>query len=217
MKKLIALVILLSVSRIALSQEIRLNTYGGYIFKNTVNSYYTSSSFYEGTIQDGFRWGAGIEYYIQDKGGIEIQYLRQNTNVPTRYADGIFGGNIQFTDFDLGVNYVMINGTRYFSVSEKVEPFAGAGIGLGIFSVKNPDNGNNNTATKLSWNIRGGANLWLAENVALRVQASLFSAVEAIGGGLYFGTGGSGAGLSTYSTMYQFGLEGGLVFRIPQK
>ena len=48
------------------------------------------------------------------------------------------------------------------------------------------------------------------------MQASLFSATQAFGGGLYFGTGGIGAGLSSYSSMYQFGLEGGLVFRLPQ-
>jgi hypothetical protein len=31
---------------------------------------------------------------------------------------------------------------------------------------------------------------------------------------LYFGTGGAGAGLSSYSSMLQFGLGGGLVFKL---
>jgi hypothetical protein len=39
------------------------------------------------------------------------------------------------------------------------------------------------------------------------------SAVQSAGGGLYFGTGGGGAGVSTYSSMYQFGLGGGLAFQ----
>lgn len=217
MKKLSLIALFIFSSTFLMAQELRLNTYAGYIFKDQVDSYYSSSSYFNGTIQDGLRWGLGLEYHIPDRGAIEIQYLRQDTSAPTTYLDeGIFN-QIQNTTFDLGINYIFINGTRYFPVSEQVEPFAGAGIGLGIFGVDNPDNGNSNSATKFSWQVRGGSNFWLAENIALRVQASLVSATQAIGGGLYFGTGGVGGGLSSYSSLLQFGLEGGIVFRIPQK
>lgn len=217
MKKLSLIALFIFSSTFLMAQELRLNTYAGYIFKDQVDSYYSSSSYFNGTIQDGLRWGLGLEYHIPDRGAIEIQYLRQDTSAPTTYLDeGIFN-QIQNTTFDLGINYIFINGTRYFPVSEQVEPFAGAGIGLGIFGVDNPDNGNSNSATKFSWQVRGGSNFWLAENIALRLQASLVSATQAIGGGLYFGTGGVGGGLSSYSSLLQFGLEGGIVFRIPQK
>ncbi|WP_296698165.1 outer membrane beta-barrel protein [Algoriphagus sp.] len=217
MKRILLLLTFISISGIGFSQELRINTYAGYIFKDKVDSYFSSNSFYEGQIQDGLRWGAGIEYHIPNRGAIEIQYLRQDTNAPTIYQDGGFlGGAIQNTNFDLAINWVMLNVTRYFPVNETVEPFAGIGVGMGIFNVNNPDNGNSNSATKFSYNIRGGANFWLSSNVAFRAQASLFSATQAIGGGLYFGTGGVGGGLSSYSSMYQFGLEGGLVFRLPQ-
>lgn len=218
MKKSILLLVLVTFSSLAIAQELRVNTYAGYIFKDKVDSYYSSSSYYEGQIQDGFRWGAGLEYHIPYRGAIEIQYLRQDTNAPTRYQDGGFlGGAIQNTNFDLAINWIMLNGTKYFEVNEMVEPFVGAGFGLGIFNVANPDNGNTNSATKFSYNIRGGSNFWVSSNVAVRVQASLFSATQAIGGGLYFGTGGVGGGLASYSTLYQFGFEGGLVFRLPQQ
>ena len=217
MKKLLPLFALLLVSGIAMSQELRINTYAGYIFKDKVDSYYSSTSYFEGQIQDGLRWGAGIEYHIPNRGAIEIQYLRQDTNAPTIYQDGGFlGGALQNTNFDMAINWVMLNGTKYFPVNEVVEPFVGAGFGMGIFSVANPDNGNENSSTKFAYNIRGGANFWLSENIAFRAQASLFSATQAIGGGLYFGTGGVGGGLSSYSSLYQFGLEGGIVLRLPQ-
>lgn len=217
MKKSLLVLFLAVISSAVMAQELRLNTYGGYVFDDRVDSYFSSSSYYDGTITGGFRWGAGLEYHIPAKGAIEIQYLRQDTNAPTIYQDGtILNGQLQQTNFDLALNWIMLNGTRYFPVNETVEPFAGAGIGMGIFALDNPDNGNSRNATKFAWNIRGGTNIWLAENVALRIQASLFSAVQSVGGGLYFGTGGAGAGLSTYSTMYQFGFDGGLVFRIPQ-
>jgi len=42
------------------------------------------------------------------------------------------------------------------------------------------------------------------------------SIAQGAGGGLYFGTGGVGAGVSTYSSMYQFQLGGGLTFKLGQ-
>lgn len=217
MKKLLLSLIFVLVAQFTFGQEIRLNTYAGYVFKDGVDSYFSNNSFFDGTIQDGFRWGAGLEFHIPQRGAIELQYLRQATNAPTIYQDGgIFNGELQQTDFGLNINWIFVNGTRYFPVSEIVEPFAGAGIGMGIFGLTNPDNGRESSATKFAWNIKGGSNFWLAENVALRVQASLMSAVQSVGGGLYFGTGGAGGGLSTYSSMYQFSFEGGLVFRIPR-
>ncbi|PZX51926.1 outer membrane beta-barrel protein [Algoriphagus chordae] len=218
MKKLIfSLLFLGAFSTLSLAQELRINTYAGYVFKDRVDSYYSNSSYFDGQIQDGLRWGAGIEYHIPNRGAIEIQYLRQDTNAPTRYQDGgIFNGQIQNTDFDVAINWLMLNGTRYFPINDLIEPFGGMGIGMGIFNIGNPDTGKDNTGTKFAWNIRGGSNFWVADNIAIRLQASLFSATQAFGGGLYFGTGGYGGGLSSYSSMYQFGLEGGLVFRLPQ-
>ena len=215
MKKIFLFFLSIGLSDVVLSQEIRINTYGGYIFKDQVNSYYTSSSFYRGQIQDGARWGGGIEYIVPEKGGLELNYLRQNTNAPTVYQDdGISSGQLQRTNFDLQLNWLLVNGTRYFPVSEQLEPFAGLGVGIGLFELTNPNTNNQRSTTKLAYIARGGINIWLAEKVAFRAQASLVSAVQSIGGSFYFGTGGSGTGLSTYSTMYQFGFDGGLIFRM---
>ena len=214
-KNILWSLVLILIAGTAAAQEMRLNTYAGYVFKDRVDSYYSSSSFFDAQIQDGLRWGAGLEFHIPNRGAIEIQYLRQDTNAPTTYADGGFlGGDIQFTDFDLAIDYILINGTRYFDTGGAFEPFAGMGAGLGIFTIQNPDNRNKNSATKFTWQLRAGSNIWVADRVAIRIQASLVSAVQAVGGGLYFGTGGGGAGLSTYSSMYQFGFDGGLVFKL---
>ncbi|HTE31932.1 MAG TPA: hypothetical protein VK666_16235, partial [Chryseolinea sp.] len=67
---------------------------------------------------------------------------------------------------------------------------------------------------KFGWGARLGANVWMTEKVALMLQAQLLSAVQGFGGGLYLGTGGAGAGVSTYSTLYQFGLVGGLCVKL---
>jgi opacity protein-like surface antigen len=217
MNKLILSFAFILVCGLSQAQGLRFNTYGGYVFPDRFDSFFSSNSYFEGRVEDGFRWGAGLEYLIPGGKAIEIQYLRQDTNAPTTWADSqLTGGDVRFTNFDLGINWIMFNFTNYFPVSEVAEPFIGGGLGMGIFSIRNPDTGGSQTPTKFGWNIRGGTNLWVSENVGIRIQASLFSAVQSVGGGLWLGTGGAGAGLTTFSTMYQFGFDGGLVFKIPR-
>jgi opacity protein-like surface antigen len=218
MKKLLfSLALVICHNLTSQAQELRLNTYAGYVFQDKVDSYYSSSSYFEGTIEESLRWGLGIEYKIDANKAFELQYLRQDTNAPITYQDGGYlGGALQNTNFDAAMNWIMLNGTNYIQVNEILEPFIGGGIGMGIYNIENPDNGNSDGGTKFAWAIRGGSNFWVSENVAIRIQANLMSAVQSVGGGIYFGTGGTGAGLSTYSTMYQFGFDGGLVIRIPR-
>jgi hypothetical protein len=82
---------------------------------------------------------------------------------------------------------------------------------VGIFNAK--DNVRSSNLTKFSWQLRGGAIIWASDNIGIRLQAQLQSAVQAFGGGLFVGTGGVGAGVNSYSTIMQFGLGGGLVFK----
>lgn len=218
MKKITMLLVLALIAGTSFSQEVRLNTYAGYVFDDKVDNYYSSNSYFEGTVKGGFRWGAGLEYKIPNTTkAFELQYLRQDTNAPITYLDGgIGGGSVQNANFDLKNNWIMFNGTNYMEVNDVVEPFVGFGIGMVIFDVTNPKTGYNDGGTKFAWGLRGGSNFWASEKVGFRIQASLLSAVQGAGGGIYFGTGGTGAGVSTYSTIFQFGFEGGLVFRFPQ-
>lgn len=188
--------------------HLRVNGYTFYAFDDKVDSRYSSTQYYYGTIKGGFQWGGGLEYMIAPSQGIELSYLRLDTHAPMTYYE-VFEKN---TDFDLATNYIMLGGNRYFPLGGKVEPYAGAQLGLAILNVKNPDNGNSDNATKFAWGIKAGLNIWATEKVGLKLQTGLISAVQAAGGGLYFGTGGVGAGVSTYSTFYQFYIGGGLSF-----
>lgn len=205
-------ILLLAFAVPSMAQGVRINTYAGYVFDDKVDSYYDNSNYYEGTIKGGFQWGAGIEFMVKPNYGVEILYFHSDTKAPMTY----FQNGVKFTNFDLGINYIMLGGTRYFSKpGGKVEGFGGLMIGLDAMNLENPDNGNTGSKTKFAWGVRGGANIWATEKVGLKLQASLLSAVQSAGGGLYFGTGGGGAGISTYSSIYQWGIGGGLVFKIP--
>ena len=213
-RTLLSTTVLIFLCMATVAQDIRVNAYGSYVFDDKVDSYYDNTSYYNGKINGGFQWGAGIELLPRAVQGIELLYIRQDTKAPITY----FRNGIKNTTFDLGLNYIMLGSNRYFrKIGGMVEGFAGGMMGVNVISLNNPDNGNNTTKTKFALGVRGGANIWASSNVAIKLQAQLLSAVQSAGGGLYFGTGGVGAGLSTYSSMYQFSLGGGLVFKLPRQ
>ena len=198
------------------AQKINVNLYGAYVFDDKFDSYYSSSSYYEGKIKGGFQWGGGLEYMVRPEYGVELLYLRQSTHAPTTYASTIV--TTGQTDFDLGLNYIMLGGARHvMSSSGKLEGVGGLMLGMVIADLKDPDSGRTANATKFAWGIRLGGIVWASEAVGIKLQAQLLSAVQSAGGGFYFGTGGAGAGVSSYSTIYQFSLGGGLVFKVGPK
>lgn len=191
---------------------VRINAYSNYIFSDHVDSYYDANNYYNGYVRDGFQWGLGAEVMVRPEMGVELSYLREDTKASLKN----YKYPVTYHDYDLAINYIMLNGTRYFrKPGGRVEPFAGLGAGLGIFNAKDPVDGMKTNLTKFSWQVRAGAIIWASDAVGVRLQAQLQSAVQAIGGGVYVGTGGAGAGVSSYSTIYQFGLGGGLVFKLP--
>ena len=191
--------------------SIRLNGYATYAFDdNHVDSYYSTTSYFEGAIEGGFEYGGGLEVMLHEAYGLEFTYLRLDSKAPMEY----YNNGVDFTEFDLATNYIMIGGNRYLQVNPKVEPYGGMMAGMAIFNVENPDNGKSTSSTKFAWGIKAGVNIWASEKVGIKMQASLLSAVQAVGGGVYFGTGGAGAGVSGFSTFYQFVLGGGLVFNL---
>jgi hypothetical protein len=198
------------VQKPAFSPHLRLNAYTFYAFDDKVDSYYSNTDYFNGTIKGGFQWGGGLEYMMIPQQGIEVSYLRLASEAPMEYYDN----RIKNTTFDVATNYVLIGSNRYFGMNPKVEPYAGLQIGMGIFNVENPDNGNSNNATKFAWGAKVGLNVWASDKVGIKIQTGLVSAVQGAGGGFYFGTGGVGAGVNTYSTFYQFYVGGGLTFNM---
>lgn len=196
--------------RKAFTPHLRVNGYTFYAFDDKVDSYYSNTEYFNGTVKGGFQWGGGLEYMMIPSQSIELTYLRLDTEAPMEYYDN----RIKNTTFDVATNYVMIGSNRYFGMNPRVEPYAGLQLGMAIFNVDNPDNGNSNNSTKFAWGAKLGANIWASEKVGIKIQTGLLSAVQGAGGGLYFGTGGVGAGVSTYSTFYQFYIGGGLTFNM---
>jgi hypothetical protein len=68
-----------------------------------------------------------------------------------------------------------------------------------------------NSFTKFAAGFQLGTNIYVSPRIALQLKAQMLAPVDAAGGNLFFSNYGSGAGISTYSSMYQFSLGAGLV------
>ncbi len=124
-------------------------------------------------------------------------------------------GGIKNANVNLGVNYIMVGGMRSMQrPGSKAEPYGGFLLGMAIINADNPETGTSSNATKFAWGLRLGTNIWASDRVGIKLQMQLLSVPQGAGGGLYFGTGGAGAGITTYSTILQFALGGGLVFKL---
>lgn len=217
MKKLITILFLLSVIAVfqntAHSQNVRLNAYSFYTLDDDVEAT-NGYSYFRGTIKGNLLWGAGLEFNPIPDYGVEIAYFRQDTDVPADWYTGAVSGLATHETFKLGANYILLGGTRYIRIPRSpVEPFAGLLMGVGIIENKEPKLGAESSATKFAWQIKAGVNIMASKNVGIKLQAHLLSAVQSVGGGLYLGSGGSGYGVTTNSSMLQLGFGGGLVFR----
>jgi opacity protein-like surface antigen len=213
MKKIIIGIFLIAgLTSLATAQHIRLNGYAAYVFDDKIDSYYDQNNQYYGQINGGFQWGAGLEYLVSPSKGIELKYLRRDAVAPMHYyKNSLIQQN---KNFDIALNYVLVGGNNYFQTGGKVEPYAGASLGMCIITLKNVEAGNDNQATKFAWGVKLGTNIWATEKVGIKLQVDLISAVQSAGGSLYFGTGGTGAGIGMYSTMYQWVLGGGLTIKM---
>ena len=184
---------------------IRLNAFGGWTFQDKfdIAGTYGGYNYNNAGIGEAAHYGGGLEFEIRPNKAVEIFYQNQA-------AKGFLEYGPERATTDVSVNYAMIGGMGYAPFSEKVYGYGGLNIGAAWF---NTDFGN---TTKFAWGGKLGLKINASEKFGIKLGAQLLSPVQGASGGLYFGTGGAGAGVSTYSTMYQFGLTGGVCITLGQ-
>lgn len=202
MKKSVTLFVLaLILSLPALAQPtVTLLTFESYTFQDKFDTEYGS-----GKVQDGFQWGTGLEFGLHETMAVELIYQHMD-------GDVYYQGLNQRYDGKVGVNYFLIGGTRYAPLNDKISGFGTLDLGAGHFTTNSSLASED--VTKFTIGGRLGLRIAVTEKVSIRLHGQLLSPVQWAGGGFYFGTGGSGAGVSTGSTIYQWNLGGSLNFRL---
>jgi hypothetical protein len=213
MKKILFFTLLSAVTMLASAQQVRINAYGAYVFEDGYDSYYDANNYYNGQVDGGFQGGAGIEYLLSPQYCIELMYLRRSTQAPTSFRGGIVSAPKSVT-FDLVHDYILLGSDGHFSnASGKVEGYGGLFGGILIANLDNPDNNDHASTTRFAWALRLGCNIWTEGKLGIKLQTQLISSLRSAGGDFYFDPYGNPVGLSTYSTLFQFGLGGGLTYR----
>lgn len=218
MKRIIFISLLLMTTAIASAQtksesKIRLNAYGLYVFDDGFDVYNDVSNYYNGKIEGGLKWGASIEFLPYQDYSIELTYLNKNSDAPATFKFGATEPK-RSENFDLSQSYILLGANRLQkSNNGKVEGFGGLMGGILISDVKSPSTGKSGSNTNFAFGGKLGVNIWLSQKVGIKLQSQLLTASKVTGGDLYFSYYGP-VFLNSYSTMWQFGLGGGLTFKL---
>ena len=203
MKKtlLIASIILCVAALRAQPGTISLNLDAGYTFQDKVDfdAAYTE-------VQGAFRYGGGLEYFMDFNKSIQLKYHRMDTYFPLYLQNGERINNDN--DYKGSVNYILLGWNSYFSPDDeaKINPYGGLGLGVGVLGV------NDNTATKFAWDARLGVKIKTPSVVSLKVEAYMQSIISTFGSDVWIGYGGYAYAVPDYATLWQFGFTGILCF-----
>lgn len=191
---------------------VRLNLYGSYVFDDSYEVVNDVNTYYTGKVKGGLQWGGSIEYLPSPYGGIELTYLNRSADAPTDFKFGVTNP-LRHEDFDVSLNYILLGGNGYFAKSPgKVEGYAGFMAGVVFADIESPSTNNSGSNTSFAWGGKLGANIWVSEKVGIKLQAQILSSSRVTGGDVWYGYWGP-IYVDTYSTLWQFGLGGGLSFK----
>jgi opacity protein-like surface antigen len=195
MKKTIVLsVVLFFIMAAGYSQHLSVNAFGGYTFRDKIN--FSNAYTY---INAGGMWGASIEGVNAQGTGLEILYQYQSTSTPTT----IYIPSQTFSSNTI-ISYLLLNFEQYYTNNPKIQPYGGLGLGAAFYK---SDYQGSTSETKFAWDIKAGVKFQMSSSVGLKIGAQLLSSSQATGTAFYYGY-----VYTTYATILQFGLTGGLVF-----
>jgi hypothetical protein len=199
-RTLLTILVVIATTAAWAQPTVTLLTFESYTFSDKFETEYGA-----GEIGDGFQWGAGLEFGLAETAAVELIYQNLQANVYYQGFDKRYSGNV-------GINYALVGGTRYAPLNEKISGFGTVDLGVGWTA---PDESlKSESVTKFAIGGRLGVRIAVSEKVSIRLHRQVLSPVQWAGGGFYFGTGGSGAGVSTGSTIWQFNLGGSLNYRL---
>jgi len=183
------------------AQKVELTPFGGYVFPGTMNGGYGDIRFY-GNAQYGGMMSIAISRVMD----VDLIYNRSDTKAQLRYFDQMIG----YQEVPLSINYMHLGFTKNFRISPNVSPFIGYNLGVCVFAPteKYVDQ------WFFSMGLNGGAKIYFSKRVGLRLQLQAMCPIQGSGFSFFVGSGGSGGGVSVYSTLVQFGATGGLIFRL---
>ena len=204
-------ILLFSVQNLVQGQSLikpELSVFYGYGFASRLPVYDGYLRFTDAPIYGG---GIGIPLPMKQDVHLELSYLRQDTKVETHLGYYYGNPNRYPSSLNVAFNYFQLKGIHNIIRTEdqRAVPYIGLGIGALWFENKEESYAD---YVRFSFSITGGAKIRLNDHFGLRLEGLLNAPVQ--GAGLYLGVGSNGvsSGVSTSSSIVQFGLSSGLIF-----
>ena len=186
----------------AMAQSFEVTAFSGYTFADKFPISGGSAK-----INDGHTYGGILSYNHNESYAFELLYSRQETrgSAKSSYL------NLD-NDEAISVNYILAGSNRMIPTSVHGAFFGGIKLGAVIFSPKLNQYSN---VTKFAVGITGGYKHMLNDIIGIRLQANLYAPIIDAGANFWWSPGnGTSVGVSSYTPILQFGLNGGIVFKL---
>ena len=201
MKKLILIIAVCLVPMLMQAQRtVEIVPFGGYVFASRMSG---SGGYVRFT--DNAQYGGMISVGISRVVDFDFLYNRIDTKAQENLT------NYPYQEVPLSINYMNVGFTKNFRINPTVSPFVGLNLGACLMA---PKSGQYYDYWFFDIGLNGGAKIYFGKHFGLRLQAQAMVPIQGAGFSFMAGTGGSGASVSVYSTMIQFGFTGGLIFRL---
>ena len=194
------------------AQKAEIGGFYGIAFNSKIRTYYG-----EYKIDDKANYGGQLSIAMAPETFLELMYNRTDTRV--QYRDR-FGTS---QPFDLSIEYYHVGGLQQVDIgNDMIAPFGVFTLGATRFNIKDPvefnDGNTSQTISGDTWAfsiaLAGGAKIYLAERIGIRLQARLGMPMLFNGVYLGVGTGGASGGLSFHVPTVMFDLSAGLFLRL---
>lgn len=159
-------------------------------------------------ISDGATYAGTLAAVFADKAELKFTYQNQPASLDFKrypYQTGDYDNAATIEYYILGFNRLHKIG------NDKIIPYTGAGIGVVNLRFENDKYDN---VTKAAFLLNLGAKFMINERVGINTYAQLQAPISGLGLYIGAGTGGASAGVSATSYVLQFGLGGGLIFKL---
>ena len=202
MKKIVSLLLVLSLSISGFSQKIEIVPFTGFMFGGTIK-------YMEGElkINDGQNYGISILKPIKQGIDLELNYTRMESRMDFSPYNGY---NYQSGETYIATNYFHIGALKKLkSDSSKVIPFGSVSLGATWF-----DSSDYGDEVRFSIALGAGLKIMLSDRIGIIARGRLLMPMQFAGVGFSVGTGGSGLSANSYITPLQGDFTAGLVIRL---
>jgi opacity protein-like surface antigen len=158
------------------------------------------------SFDDGVSYGFGIDVGVEREMQAEISW-----SMSPSYAriHKVAGGSTDLST--VYIHHFQAGALVEPNKKKDVSPFGLITLGASLFS---PTEKNTVDHWTFTFALGGGVKIYVSDKIGIRLQGRLLVPMVLSGGSVWFGTGGAGVAVGTYTTIVEGDFSGGIFFRL---